>query len=98
MAGDRRFEPRHAANEPVEISWIDSTGAEKKCAGTLRDRSVSGARIRVERPIQVQTPIRIRVRDKELTARVRSCVRSLAGLVIGVEFDAEHQHALDAKL
>jgi len=84
---DRRFEPRHTANDPVEVSWPGGTGS-----GILRDYSRSGARIEMEHPVKVGTEAHIKVRGLELAGQIRSCVRTqTAAHLLGIEFDPEFQ-------
>ena len=94
---DRRLERRDDASEPVEVSWTSDTEVEQTCAGTLRDVSKSGARIRLDRPIRLKTAVKITVRDKEIRARVLSCVRVQSEFRVGVEFDPESQGALKSR-
>ncbi|HWZ30686.1 MAG TPA: PilZ domain-containing protein [Bryobacteraceae bacterium] len=88
---DRRFEPRHPTYENIEIGWAGDAGVDQKCPGVLRDLSRSGARIQLDRPIRLQTPLRIGIRDMELRGRVASCVLVESTYMVGVEFDPEFQ-------
>lgn len=96
MARERRFEPRHTANEPVEISWPEN-GSLQTGPALLRDLSRSGARLHVDHALRVGTPIGIRVREHQLSARVLYCVRSQTEFLLGVELDAESQGVVTAK-
>jgi len=91
MTRERRFEPRHSANEPVEISWLDQNGAVETARGLLRDLSRSGARIQVDRAIRVGTALQITVREYKLSARVLYCVRTPSDFLLGVELDPDSQ-------
>lgn len=93
MAGDRRIEGRYAANEEVELIVPGASGRETR-GGTLRDLSRSGARVRMERAIPINTAIRIKIRDRELNARVRSCARMPGGYAVGIEFENEFEGPL----
>jgi hypothetical protein len=94
---DRRFEPRHETNEPVELFWSDSSGADQAGAANLRDLSRSGASVQSKHPIPVRIPLRISIRDQVLKAQVRSCVRTPSGYLVGVLFDPEFQGRIKAK-
>lgn len=91
---DRRFEPRHVTHQPVELRWTEANGASPVCAGVLRDLSRSGARIESERPLRLQTAVRITLRDREASAQVRSCTRTENGFMLGLELDADCQGLL----
>ena len=82
---DRRFEPRQATDESVEVRWTEATGAERRGSGVVRDLSRSGASIVLDHPIHVLTPVRVTIRNQELNARVRSCIPAQTGYVLGVE-------------
>jgi hypothetical protein len=88
---DRRYDLRRKANESVEIHWPEPGGPEIAATGVLKDISRTGARIQMERPIRVQTAIRMAFRDLSLNARVTSCVRVQSTYLLGVEFDTEFQ-------
>lgn len=86
---DRRFEPRQAVTETVELHWTEPA-ASLQCAGQVCELSISGARIRVPRPIRVQTRIRLALRGRELQGKVRYCTREEAEYMLGIEFDPEY--------
>ncbi|MBZ5601737.1 MAG: PilZ domain-containing protein [Acidobacteriia bacterium] len=88
--GDRRFETRRPALEPVALVWT-AAAAEHQDTGTLRDVSRSGARIHLEHPVPVNTSVRATIRGVAVTAQVRSCARKAPGFIIGLEFDPEFQ-------
>ena len=90
--GDRRFEKRHAASEPVEIVWpAEGESNTHQAVGTLRDVSRSGARLYLEKPVPLNTSLRATIRGVALTATVRSCTRKAPFFVIGIEFDPQFQ-------
>src|SRR5579871_4474665 len=91
---DRRDEPRSASSEPVELRWFDTAGNERSCRGLLREFSRSGARVQSERAVQLQTSVRVSVRDSEHLARVRSCVRAESSYMLGLEFDPKSHGTL----
>ncbi len=95
---DRRFEPRQESSVPVEVHWTDAAGPEQMCAGILRDFSRTGARIQIARPVRLQTFVRVIVRNTELKGRVHYCVRSLAGYMLGLQFEPESQGILKGKI
>lgn len=92
---DRRFEPRHAVAETTELHWTEPT-ASLQCAGRVCELSISGARIRVQRPIRVQTRMKLVLRGKELQGKVRFCTRDQADYMLGIEFDPEYHGVVKA--
>jgi hypothetical protein len=93
MVGDRRIGSRFSADEEVEVFVPDASGNETR-TGTLRDLSRSGARIRLEHAIPLNTAIRIKIRDQQLNASVRSCARMPGGFGVGIEFESEFEGPL----
>jgi hypothetical protein len=93
---DRRFEPRHVVTETVELHWTEPT-ANLQCTGQLCDLSISGARVQIQRPIQVLTPITVTVRERDLRGKVRNCSRHQAEYMLGIEFDPEYQGVVKAR-
>ena len=84
--GDRRFEFRIITNDPVEVRWEES-GNGKVLEGQFCDRSLSGARIQLERAIRVLTPIRLRTGGEDLKGTVRYCTRVQTRYMLGIEFE-----------
>jgi hypothetical protein len=72
---DRRFEPRRAARERVDLSWSDQVGADQTLNAILRDVSRSGASIRADQPVRINTHMRVAIRGTVVNATVKSCVR-----------------------
>jgi len=66
----------------------------QECPGFLRELSRSGARVESERPIGVQTPVQITVRNQKITAHVTFCTRTPAGFMLGLEVDSASQGLL----
>jgi hypothetical protein len=97
MMNDRRYEPRRDSREPIELHWADGAGPEETCTGLLRDVSRSGAGIQLARPVRLQTLVRLTVRNTELKARVKSCIRAGSKFVLGLQFEPEFQGILQEK-
>jgi hypothetical protein len=93
--GDRRFEQRFATFEPVEVRWTDARG-DQAYPGYLRDYSRSGARIEMEQPIRLQTPVQVTIKDRQLSGSVKSCARNAFGFTLGLEFAADYEGVLTA--
>jgi hypothetical protein len=92
---DRRFEPRRAARERVELSWTDQKSADQALSGILRDVSKSGASVRTDHPVRINTKMRLAIRGTVVTATVKSCVRVGPQCQLGLEFDPEFHGAVD---
>src|SRR5215469_8101170 len=97
MARERRFEPRHPVNQPVEISWTDQNGSVETSEAILSDLSRSGACFQIAGAIRVGTPLQISVREHKLKGKVLHCVRTQSGFSLGVELDPESQGVIKAR-
>ena len=89
---DRRFEPRQPSADHIELSWADGSAS-----GKLTDLSRSGARLALDCPIRVGTPVRVMVGGVLVTGRVASCLKPVEGYSLGIEFDPEFQSVLKRK-
>ncbi|MEO7142228.1 MAG: PilZ domain-containing protein [Bryobacteraceae bacterium] len=103
---DRRYEPRMLCADLVDIQWKDKTGRTRHTVANLEDISLSGACVQVEKPIPLQTNLRLTYPKGELIGRVRYCVFREIGYFLGIEFDAgcrwtqrqfRPQHMLDPR-
>jgi len=65
--------------------------------GKLRDLSRSGARLSLDRPIRVETPVRVALGGVPVTGRVSSCSKQETGYTLGVVFDPEFEGVLKRK-
>lgn len=90
----------------VDVQWKDKTGRKRHTVANLEDISLSGACVQVERPIPLQTNLRITYPKGELIGRVRYCVYREIGYFLGVEFEPgcrwsqrqfKPQHMLDPR-
>jgi len=84
---DRRAELRQLCADVVEIEWTDNSGHSRHCAANLEDISQSGLGLQVEHPVSLLTTIHISHEKGELVGRVKSCILSHAGYLLGVEFE-----------
>jgi len=92
--GDRRFETRHPASEPVEVCWpaaAENRPADQQQTGTLRDVSRSGARFYLDVPVPINSSVLATIRGEQVVASVRFCIRKAPGFLIGIEFEPEYQ-------
>jgi len=91
---DRRFDARWTIDESVDLKWQDPSGAAVKGTGMMQDLSASGARLRVNYAIPVQSSLAVSFNGKEVQATVRYCVRKHGEFVAGIEFLPEYQGIL----
>lgn len=85
---ERRAEPRMLCSDLVGVEWRDNQGKLRKCTANLEDISHSGACIQVERPIPLQTKLRLTHPKGILPGTVRWCVFREIGYFLGIEFAA----------
>ncbi len=103
---DRRVEPRMLCADLVDVHWKDQAGRTRRAVANLEDISLSGACIQVDRPIPLNTGVRITYPKGEFMGLVRYCVFREIGYFLGVEFDSgsrwsqrqyKPQHLLDPR-
>jgi len=80
---DRRSEQRHDSDIPVELIVLGS--AERRVPAVLRNISGTGARLRVEEPIPVDSALRFDLGDSMLLGEVCYCASDSGAFAIGVE-------------
>ncbi len=71
----------------VDLQWKDKSGRTRRSIANLEDISVSGACLQVERPIPLETVLRMNYPKGELVGRVKYCVFREIGYFLGIEFD-----------
>ena len=103
---DRRVEPRMLCADLVDVQWKDQSGRTRHIVANLEDISLSGACLQVDKPIQLNSTVRVTYPNGELTGRIRYCVFREIGYFLGVEFDPgsrwsqkefKPQHMLDPR-
>lgn len=103
---DRRVEPRMLCADLVDVQWKDKAGRTRRSVANLEDISISGACLQLDRPIPLNTSLRITYPKGELSGRIRYCVFREIGYFLGVEFDEgcrwsqrhfKPQHLLDPR-
>ena len=87
MAGDRRFEVRKSISAKAAVEWNGATLQTIRIVAYVADLSPSGARLLLNRPVPVNTSIRLAVDDQQRSCKVRYCVKLIRGFAIGVSFD-----------
>ena len=84
-------ELRTAVMIRVEASWADSNGALRTAIARMEDKSLSGACIRLNLPIQVETKLWVQWRFEELSGIVKYCRSEGAEYVVGIRRDKDHR-------
>jgi len=84
---DRRIEPRMLCADLVDIQWKDPTGRTRRGVANLEDISLSGACLQVDRPVPLNTVLRISYPNGELLGIVKYCVFREIGYFLGIEFE-----------
>jgi hypothetical protein len=72
----------------AEVSWEDATGKLLSAPARLEDRSLSGACIRMKKPVEVGAKLRVRGRFEEFSGIVRYCRSEDWDYVVGVQREA----------
>jgi hypothetical protein len=83
---DRRIEPRLLCSDLVDLEWKDKSSHTRRIVANLEDISLSGACLQLDRPVPLNTPVRITYPRGELNGVVRYCVFREIGYFLGVEF------------
>jgi hypothetical protein len=86
--GDRRFQSRKLNAGKIGLQWKDAADQTVEALADVADMSVSGAKLHTERPVRLQTMVRLAWSGTEISGEVRYCVRRPGGYVVGVEFDS----------
>ncbi len=90
----------------VGVEWRDSQGKSRKCTANLEDISLTGACVQVERPIPLNTKLRMTYPKGILPGTVRWCIFREIGYFLGIEFapgtrwsrrDFRPRHMLDPR-
>jgi hypothetical protein len=91
---NRRVDQRMLCADLVDIQWQDRTGRTRRAIANLEDISISGACVQLERPIPLQTMLRISYPNGELQGRVCYCVYREIGYFLGIEFEPGYRWSL----
>lgn len=84
-------ELRTAVMIRVEASWADSNGALRTAIARMEDKSLSGACIRLNLPIQVGTKLWVQWRFEEFSGIAKYCRSEGAEYVVGIRRDKDHR-------
>ncbi len=78
-------EPRTAVMIVVEATWEDQGGTVQKVRARMENKSVSGACIRLKKPIRVGTRVKVEWRWEEFTGMTRYCRSEADGFRVGLQ-------------
>ncbi|MGB7599109.1 MAG: hypothetical protein WBM24_02290 [Candidatus Sulfotelmatobacter sp.] len=82
-------ESRIAVMMLAEVSWEDATGKLLSAPARLEDKSLSGACIRMKKPVEVRAKLRVRGRFEEFCGVVRYCRSEGWDYVVGLQRESE---------
>jgi hypothetical protein len=103
---DRRSEARILCSDLVAVEWKDGHGKHRKFMANLEDISPHGACVQLDRPLPLQSKLRLTHPKGILEATVRWCIFREIGYFVGVEFtpgmkwtrkDFRPRHMLDPR-
>ena len=81
-------EPRTPVMIVVEASWEDPGGALQTASARMEDKSSNGACIRLKRPIDVGTRLRIQWRFEQFSGVVKYCRTEGRDFIVGLQKDS----------
>jgi hypothetical protein len=71
----------------VEVSWEDPDGKFRSVSARMEDKSVGGACIRLKKPVEVGTWLRIQWRFEQFSGVVKYCRREEWDYIVGIQRD-----------
>jgi len=102
----RYIEPRKVMWAVAEITWEDNSGTSFRVPAILEDTSMSGACVRIKRPLAVGSRLTIRWHREQFSGIARNCRRDGRDFLLGVLREEEtvsatksdsHSAVLEAK-
>jgi hypothetical protein len=91
---DRRLEARMLCADLVDVRYKDQSGRIRRVVANLEDISLRGACLQLDKPIALDTHVRITYPKGELLGRIRYCIFREIGYFLGVEFDEDNRWSL----
>jgi PilZ domain len=82
----KRLDERNLCADLLEIQWSDENALAHREIAALEDISSSGACIKAEQPIPVNTTLTIHYPGGKLVGRVKHCEFEDIGYYVGIEF------------
>jgi hypothetical protein len=90
MAGKTQ-EPRFLCSELVQLIWENPFGRSRQATVNLEEIWRSGACLSLDSPVRPGSPVRIRTREADYRARVRSCKFSGIEYMAQVDFEPGYE-------
>jgi hypothetical protein len=87
------IEPRTVMWAVAEICWEDAAGTPNVVRATIEDTSVSGACIRIQRPVAVGSKLLVKWHREEFSAVARNCRSDGMEYLLGVRREANRGRA-----
>ena len=84
---DRREIKRNMCAELLTLNWTDSDGSRRQEVVILDDIATFGARVRLEHPLPMDTPVAICHPNGRYDGKVKYCVFEAARYSVGIAFD-----------
>lgn len=85
----RYIEPRKVMWAVAEITWEDDSGTSFRVPAVLEDTSMSGACVRLKRPLAVGSRLTIKWHREQFPAIAQNCRRDGGDFLLGVRREAE---------
>jgi hypothetical protein len=82
----RRQDIRNLCADLLDIHWKDDTGTTHDEVATLEDISSSGACVKMDQPVKINTILTIKYPNGKFVGRVKHCKSESIGYFIGVQF------------
>ena len=92
---NNRAESRLLCSHLLEIEWVDREGVSQRRVANLEDISAYGACVQLERPIPINTPVRICHDNGFKEGRVRYCLFRDGSYFVGVQLNAGHNWSVE---
>jgi len=86
---ERYIEPRKVRWAVAEITWEDGNGTSFRVPAVLEDTSMSGACIRIKRPVAIGSRLTVKWHREQFPAIARNCRTDGGEFLLGVRREAE---------
>jgi hypothetical protein len=88
-------EPRTAVMIVVEASWKNQDGTAQKAHARMENKSLSGACIRMKKPLRVGTRVKVRWRWEEFTGITKYCRSETDGYRVGLQKEVSKNEGME---
>ena len=88
---ERRVSRRNMCAELLVMSWIDRKGRHRQEVVILDDISTTGARVRLEHAVPVETSVALSHPKGQYPGKVKYCIFEAAQYSLGIAFDEGHR-------